>query len=269
YIQVDSMCPVKALALSDIAVQGSISGDYTRTFSIDGNYEVLYEVVQGQRSQLDHRWDFDVAPGPAVTFRVEAFRYTSTDGDDFEFQYSTDNVNFTTVATATAYGYFSATVPLPATLSGTVYVRLRDTDRTQGNTTTDQIMVNYLAIESAVDPPPHPCEAISGLRFMDKEEMQWDAAASATSYDIVWGDLSALRLNGSVGDAVCGWDDHSGTSMINGTDPPAGSSYYYLIRGDDGGLPAGTYDNVPGPALPEERDAEIGTAGGGDCSSTP
>ena len=40
------------------------------------------------------------------------------------------------------------TALLPATLSGTVYLRVQDTDRTQGNRTLDTLHVDHLFIRS-------------------------------------------------------------------------------------------------------------------------
>ncbi|MDH3284018.1 MAG: PKD domain-containing protein, partial [Acidobacteriota bacterium] len=273
-VQISDMCPDLALALSDIPVTGNTSGDYTRTHAIDGYYQVFYEVLSGggpnATSELDHRWDFNVAPGPAVTFHAETYRYTSSDGDDFRFEYSTDNANYTPLVTITQTGGNSSTVALPDDLSGTVYVRLVDTDRTNGNQSNDQIMVNYLDIATTVDPPAHPCESIEGLVFSDATLMEWVPAASATNYDIVRGDVATLRANGLVGDASCLGDDESQTSYTDGGVPGPGEAFYYIVRSDAAVLDPGTYDNPPGQSAPDEgRDAEAGTAGGTSCGSMP
>jgi hypothetical protein len=112
--------------------------------------------------------------------------------------------------------------------------------------------------------------AVSQLRFTSKTAMTWNAAAGATRYDMLRGSLAALRANRSVGDASCLREDLAPAGTTDGSVPAAGGGYYYIVRGDGPGVPAGTYDNPPGAASPfEGRDAEVGTAGGTGCTDLP
>jgi hypothetical protein len=89
-----------------------------------------------------------------VVFKVEAYRPNNSEGDNFSFWYSTDNVNFTailTVASATEQVYSEA---LPASLSGTVYIRVIDTDHTSGRQNFDAVYIDEMYIESSGTPPP-------------------------------------------------------------------------------------------------------------------
>jgi serine protease len=158
YIHVDPQGTVKRFALSDIPVAGTVSGDYTLTYASDNSYEIITERDSGGKpssrySYLEHKWDFNVAAGTSVTFYVEAYRPDNSDGDNFTFAYSTDNVNFTplvTVNSATEQVYSS---PMPS-VSGTVYIRVVDTDRTPGNRSQDDVYVDYMYIESISGPVP-------------------------------------------------------------------------------------------------------------------
>ena len=124
--------------------------------------------------------------------------------------------------------------------------------------------------ETDVPTPSHPVPATMGLTFTDRRSMTWVPAASATQYDVMWGNLADLHAEGTVGDAQCGWEDHQATSLVEPSIPSPGVGYYYILRGDAPQLQAGTLDNVPGlVAVPEDRDQEVGTAGGSTCADMP
>jgi PKD repeat protein len=103
---------------------------------------------------LEHQWDFNVTPGTAITFRVEAYRPDNTDGDDFGFAYSTDGTNFTHLVTVSSASEQIYSASLPASLSGTVYIRVVDTDHTRSNQSLDGIHIDYLVIETSFQPEP-------------------------------------------------------------------------------------------------------------------
>jgi hypothetical protein len=91
----------------------------------------------------------------------------SADGDDFVFAYSTDNstyVNMLTV-TRTADDDTQQSYVMPATTQGTVYIRVIDTNRSQGNRSQDTIFIDQMYIRSEgtgvidTDPPtPDPMQ---------------------------------------------------------------------------------------------------------------
>jgi serine protease len=165
YITVTSGGVVQAFALSDIAVAGTVSGSYTDTHASDNGYEVITERESGGRpsnrhTYLEHKWDFNVASGSSVTFYVEAYRPDNSDGDDFTFAYSTDGTNFTSLLTVSSSSeqLYSASMP---SVSGTVYIRVTDTDQTQGNRSKDAVFIDYMYIESLSGPAP-PVAEFSG-----------------------------------------------------------------------------------------------------------
>lgn len=210
YIQIAEPCGIVATALQDLPVTGTVSGDYTKTFANDFTYETITEVESSgnpssRYSLLEHRWRFDVAPGPGVTLHLDTYRPSSGDGDNFTIEYSTDNVIYIPVATLDVPGYKNQSLPLPASLNGPVYVRVADTDHNPGNLAMDVVYIDRIMIETdgtvatgiAVDERsglpemsvyPNPC--LSGrpvdIRFSLKE-------AAAVGLDIF--DLQGKRVH--------------------------------------------------------------------------
>ncbi len=147
--------PVQALATSDIPVAGSVSNNYTDTRASDGIYQSITERESGGKRQnrysyLEHKWTFDATPGSAVAFHLEAHATASSDGDEFVFAYSTDDSNYVDMLTVTKTSDDNSyqTYALPGSINGTVYVRVRDTDRGRGNRSRDTISVDHMYIET-------------------------------------------------------------------------------------------------------------------------
>lgn len=153
-------------AQSDIPVIGTVSGDYTNTFASDDVYETITEIEytghpRKTYSYLEHKWDFSVDATGAVTFYVEAYRPNNSDGDNFTFAYSTDNatyINLVTVASSTEQVYSAA---LPNGLTGTVYIRVLDSDRNWAMISNDPIYIDQMYIEYESTPGP-PVADFSG-----------------------------------------------------------------------------------------------------------
>jgi hypothetical protein len=95
--------------------------------------------------------------------------------------------------------------------------------------------------------------------YMSDDQLQWLAALNAIRYDVVRGDLAALR--GSGGDFTVATDgciaENLGATALShtGDTPPSGSGFWYLVRGvaAAGNL---SYD-APGDSQVGLRDAEI------------
>jgi hypothetical protein len=144
---------VKDFANQDIPLSGGVSGDYTDTHSSDGIYQSITEVSGRGRSKysyLEHKWTIDVTGGATVTFYVEAWHSGNAENDDFTFAYSVDDQDYenmlTVVKTVDDTSY--QTFVLPSSLSGTVYIRVTDTDRTRGNMVLDTIHIDHMYILS-------------------------------------------------------------------------------------------------------------------------
>jgi hypothetical protein len=132
---------------------GTVSGSYTHTHSSDDTYESIKEAIRGDqnRSGLVHKWTIDVTGGDTVTFHVQAHHTTNTEGDDFTFAYSTNETgpytDMLTVAKTVDDNTYQS-YQLPSNISGTVYIRVLDTDRVIGNTVLDTIYIDHMYIRS-------------------------------------------------------------------------------------------------------------------------
>jgi hypothetical protein len=147
---------VDEFAISESTSSGSVvSGSLTDTQSSDNVVEAIRESETGGRpsnrtSMLEHTWTFNVTGGDIVTFFVEAWHTASGEGDNFVFAFSTDGTNFTNMLTVTktADDDTAQSFVLPAGISGTVYIRVTDTDRTPGNRTLDTLYIDQMFIRS-------------------------------------------------------------------------------------------------------------------------
>ena len=147
-------------ANSDINVQnGGISGSYVDTLDQDDVSEGITEAKTGPRTKMEHKWTIDITGSfNQFIFNIDAYHTANLEGDDFVFAYSTDNVVFTDMLTVTKTSDNDVyqTYLLPSSLSGTVYIRVKDTDQTKGNTVKDTIYVDHMYIVASNQPnlPP-------------------------------------------------------------------------------------------------------------------
>ncbi|GAA5496110.1 hypothetical protein Rhal01_02291 [Rubritalea halochordaticola] len=141
---------------AETMIDGSIiAGSYLDTQSSNNVYEVLQEAKTNGKpssrvSSLEHTWSFDIgAGGILVELSVEAFHSANSEGDDFVFSYSTDGINFTDLITVTKTSDDNTAqlAPLPAGVTGTVYIRVVDADRTVGNGNQDTLSIDHLSLE--------------------------------------------------------------------------------------------------------------------------
>lgn len=132
-----------------------ISGSMLDTQTSNNVYEVFQEAKTSGKpasrvSSLEHTWSFDIgAGGILVELSVEAFHSANNEGDHFVFSYSTDGINFTDLITVTKTSDDNTAqlAPLPAGVSGTVYIRVVDTDRRVGNGGQDTLSIDQLTLE--------------------------------------------------------------------------------------------------------------------------
>ncbi|MFT5150272.1 MAG: hypothetical protein ACI841_000253 [Planctomycetota bacterium] len=145
-----------ASANGEVSIDGSVrSGSYLDTKAADGSYEEIREDRTGgppsnRVSFMEHRWTFDVASGSSIDLQVRAHHSSNPEGDDFVFAWSTDGTTFTDVLTVTktADDDVSQVASLPATVSGTVWIRAMDTDRMTGNGQQDTLFVDSIIIRT-------------------------------------------------------------------------------------------------------------------------
>jgi hypothetical protein len=171
-------------ANQDIPVQnGGITGNYQDTYDSDDIREQISERQSGgkpsnRHSYLEHKWTIPVTGGlESYTFYLESHHTANTEGDDFIFAYSTNDVNYNPMITVTKtsdndnYQMFS----LPTSISGDIYIRVKDTDQTQGNRFLDTIYIDHMYILGSGIPPPN--------RAPDKPTDP-DPSADATGVDV-------------------------------------------------------------------------------------
>uniref|UniRef100_UPI002608D00A putative Ig domain-containing protein n=1 Tax=uncultured Muriicola sp. TaxID=1583102 RepID=UPI002608D00A len=226
--------PVADFAQSEFTALGSVTGgSIADTVSNDDVYEVLTEAQSGgkpskRRSHLEHTWTFNVTGGEVVTFYIEAHHDANSEGDDFTFSYSTDNVNFTDMVTVTktADENTAQFYSLPGSLSGTVYVKVVDTDRTQGNSATDSLYVDaiFITSETSSTPPgaasnPAPANGATGVSTAPT--LTWTAGMLASSHDVYFG----INPTPGAGEFQ---GNQSGTSFSPGT-LAISTTYYWAV----------------------------------------
>jgi hypothetical protein len=108
----------------------------------------------------------------------------------------------------------------------------------------------------------HDCffpNAISELRFeKDKHAMGWNVEVETDRYDIVKGNLIALRSsNGDffVSLSFCQENDSPDRKTVDYTEPLSGQGFYYLVRAQESSK-SGTY-NTGQPSQQGDRDSEV------------
>ncbi len=139
-------------ALSELTAGGNTSGNYLDTYEDGGATESIRERESGGKpsnrySWLEHQWNFSIPAGDLTTLLVKAWRDDNSEGDDFEFEYSANGSSwtpmFTVESSATNVTYsFNLTGK-----SGSIAVRVTDTDQSPGNRSLDSVQVDYMAIK--------------------------------------------------------------------------------------------------------------------------
>lgn len=104
-----------------------------------------------------------------------------------------------------------------------------------------------------------PLNAVHGLRFDGPEGLSWGVLAVADGYDLVRGDLNALRA--AVGDfaqtaPVCVENNRPDPRGWDPALPGVGQAWFYLARGVDGACGFGTFDSG-GTGQQISRDASL------------
>jgi hypothetical protein len=222
-------------ASGETLVAGSVSGNYTSTATDNGAAEAITEVDSGGQpakrySTLEHRWTFNVASaGISTTLVANAWSSGSTDGDVFNVQYSTNggtswSAAFTVSSTSNANVQSFA---LPGAPSGSILVRVVDSNRTAGAREMNTFSVDQLYIQVANPSLDPPNGGPSGLSA---------SAASSSTINLAWTDgasnESGYRVERSA-DGVNGWSVVA-TLPVNGnaytdTGLAASTTYFYRV----------------------------------------
>lgn len=158
---------VLQFAEADLAGAGTVSGTYADTHADGGAVQSITERESGgkkdqRHSFLSHTWRFTVVPGSDVTLFANAWSSDSAEGDEFLFEWSSDGANYEGLFTVGSTSDSNVqNAPIPA--SGTIYVRVSDTDQATGNNALDTVFVDqiYIRSDNGGEPPPniHPTAA--------------------------------------------------------------------------------------------------------------
>ncbi|NOR18568.1 MAG: PKD domain-containing protein, partial [Xanthomonadales bacterium] len=144
---------VNFYASSETTSNGTLTGNMNATKADDGSTESITERESGgkpskRHSLLGHRWSINIGAGGNASVVVNAWQDASPEGDTFDFQWSPDASNWTTMFNVDAISDPGTpqSFVLPAGASGTVYIRVEDTVRTQGTRNLDTVHVDLLMV---------------------------------------------------------------------------------------------------------------------------
>ena len=160
-------------------------------------------------------------------FNLNAWRSGSADGDEFEFSWSTDDATYTDFLTvvSTDPDNVQAAI-LPNTLNGTVYIRVRDTDRTTGNRGLDTVFIDnmYIHAENAQGSAPAAPSSL-GASTLSASSIALDWVDHAT-------DEMGFELQHSTDQVSWTSLPNTGTDVFGVTDTglTSATTYHYRIR---------------------------------------
>jgi hypothetical protein len=155
--------------IQEASIAGTASNTFVETQANDANTQILMEQTSGGKpskrySYLEHKWMIPIRPGASLTLFANAWAPVSAEGDTFVFSYSTDDENYTDMFTVSADFDDDSynTYPLPSNLSGTLYIKVKDTLRYPGRYDINTLYIDHLFIRTDNDPGSPPV-APSGL----------------------------------------------------------------------------------------------------------
>jgi M6 family metalloprotease-like protein len=236
--------------------EGSVSGGFSNTHFDDET--VLQSITEQQiggnarkaRSSLSHRWTFSVSPGTTgMILYANAWSSGSSDGDSFQFQWSTDGSSFSNAfLVSTTNTGIQQSASLPSNLSGTVYVRVVDTDDSRGTVALDTVFVDHLFIRAdnmPVTAPADPSDLAAVVVAYNQVNLIWtDNADDETGYELERSEGGgSYSLIATLGEDVVAYTD-------NDINPD--TLYQYRVRAMKGTTGSGydTSNSFTTPGLP-------------------
>ena len=192
-------------------------------------------------SYLSHGWQFNVASASTVTVIANAWSSGSGDGDSFRFEWSTNNVNFNElfIVSSTSRSNVQSSV---IAASGTLYIRVTDTDHSAGARSLDSIIVDQLIIRGDSSVPSSEPDVPLNLQL---------DSATTSSLMISWqhDDTSEQnfelqrKLNSSGSWPTSHIEVGGGSTSYNDTGLTADTAFNYRIRAVNG-VGASAWSNI-------------------------
>jgi hypothetical protein len=215
-------------------VAGSVSGSVSNTLSDDDSSQSITERDSGgkpanRHTYLEHRWNFNVSAGATVTVYANIWSGGSTDGDTFGLEYSLNNGGsfsslFNVSSTASSNMQFAT---IPGIPSGSIIIRVVDTDQTRGHREKNTVSVDHLYIQVGNPSNDPPDGAPANLNAN---------AVSSSQIDLTWTNGSSNESGFKVersADGSTGWteiaDLPASSTSHSDTGLAAETTYYYRV----------------------------------------
>ncbi|MFY9343849.1 MAG: S8 family serine peptidase [Planctomycetota bacterium] len=142
---------VDYVATGQTANHGTVTGAFSLTQTDDGSRQQITEVTtSGNRNSLEHEWQIANVPATGTrTLMLQAHRTVSADNDTFTFQVRSGSSWVTAISvTKTADDNVYQTYVLPGAVSGTVRVRVIDSDNRRNVSGLDSVFVDHLLVRA-------------------------------------------------------------------------------------------------------------------------
>jgi len=228
----DPVALVDHTAEADLPSAGLVSGTYLNTHDDDNAPQSITERESGGKknkrySYLSHSWRFTVSSASMVTVIANAWSGGSSEGDAFKFEWSSDNLNFNTLFTVSAIDPSNVQSTVIAA-SGTLYIRVTDTDQTAGNRARDTIFIDQLIIRGDSTVPSDPPAAPANLEVISATSSTIQISWEHPSTDEQGFDLQRKLSSSSTWTGIPGIGGGSTGYTDSGLNPS--KSYDYRIR---------------------------------------
>jgi hypothetical protein len=211
-------------------VQGTLSGNYQNTWSVDSSAQSGTETHSGGKpsrrsDSLEHIWRFDLAEGN-TNFNVIA-RGVFEGGDldtAFHFEWST-NSGGPWERMASVPGDTDP-FDIGSGVSGTVYVHVIDNNSDTGNTVLSTVSVDQMFFDGAAPPTEAPAQAsspspvIGATGVAVNPTLTWMAGAGTDTHDVYFG---------TAGNLLVVSNDQTGTSYTPPADLDPDTTYYWRV----------------------------------------
>jgi len=250
-------------ASSDTAMAGSVNGSVANTRNDDGSSQSITERESGgkpanRHTYLEHRWNFNVSAGATVTVYANVWSSGSSDGDTFDFEYSLNNggsfsslFNVSNTAGSNMQSYV-----IPGAPSGSIIIRVVDTDQTGGHRDKNMVSVDHLYIQVGTPSSDPPIGNPGGLAAN---------AVSSSQIDLTWADGTENEAGFTVDrspDGSTAWteidDLPGGSTSYSDTGLTAETAYFYRVRAyNPNGFSNYTLANATTPVAPPPPDLSL------------